>query len=225
MSFYQQRGILFHGESGGRNKGAERSTSSWVLWHVVNIYSIDGWECPENLGPRQTNLKVDPSSSNEGKSSAWFLNLVSEWSGELLLLLLFFFFLFPLCFVQSWSPLRKEEGYQWERLILFFATPKQHHVTTNMVILVGLRIVSEFLCSTCVFCLWLHSLNWFKRKWSKNETVPRMAISIRKDLSCKHSWPSFNSWASSTGPCAAQRFWLGFMVAESQLAIYQPYNF
>lgn len=35
--------------------------------------------------------------------------------------------------MQSWLPLRGEEGYQSETLlILFFATPKPHHVTTKM---------------------------------------------------------------------------------------------
>ena len=38
-----------------------------ISWHVVSIHSIDCWERSENLGPRQTNLKVELQLVIKGK--------------------------------------------------------------------------------------------------------------------------------------------------------------
>lgn len=121
-----------------------------------------------------------------GKFFALFLSLVSEWSKEL------FFFSdsqFPLlCAGYHWGMRKVAVGEAHSVL----STPQQHHVTTKMGIWMCPRTLGTFLPSTCVSCLQLHDLKWFKRKWPRDGTVPRMVISIRKDL----------RWKKTAGPAS-----------------------
>lgn len=51
---------------------------------LVVIPLMAGKQGPENPGLRQTNLKLDTSTSEEGKIPCLILELFSEWFGELL---------------------------------------------------------------------------------------------------------------------------------------------
>lgn len=73
-------------------------------------------------------MKLEPSISNEGQ----ILCLILEFSLRMVQGTFFFRLSVSTSVTQNWLPLRGEEGYQWEMLIiLFFATPEQSHVITK----------------------------------------------------------------------------------------------
>ena len=100
-------------ETGGKRGPCHHEMS----WHTAGIHSTDGSEGPENLGQKQTHLKLEPSISNEGQILCLILELTLRMvqGTSLFSQTLSFHF----CNWQSWLLLRGEGNYQGKCLLFF----------------------------------------------------------------------------------------------------------